>query len=182
MKKMICKKEKSALGGAVKRLGMACLFVLGVWCMAGCDKDNKPEVLEEEPEPVIEGIAASGPKRVAEEFIECIIAGKDSYYLFSSKVSMTKVQQGIAAYKEKAVYNVMGLIDESSNSKEIKIYFGAGYLLSNNQTAYSIRDIAIIEGLGTFAVKTGIIYLIVEHNTKTQTYYIIDFYGGAYKE
>jgi hypothetical protein len=40
MKKMIGKKGKSAFGGAVRRLRMACLLVLGVWCMAGCDKDD----------------------------------------------------------------------------------------------------------------------------------------------
>jgi hypothetical protein len=40
MKKMMGKKEKSAFSGAVKRLGMACLLVLGVWCMEGCDKNE----------------------------------------------------------------------------------------------------------------------------------------------
>jgi hypothetical protein len=40
MKKMNCKNEKSAPGGALKRLGMACLLICGVWCMAGCDKDD----------------------------------------------------------------------------------------------------------------------------------------------
>jgi hypothetical protein len=40
MRKTNCKKEKSAPGDAMRRLGMACLLVLGVWCMAGCDKDD----------------------------------------------------------------------------------------------------------------------------------------------
>jgi hypothetical protein len=40
MKKTNCKKETSAPGGAVKCMGMACLLMLCVWCMAGCDKDE----------------------------------------------------------------------------------------------------------------------------------------------
>jgi hypothetical protein len=41
MKKIDCEKGKSALGGVMKRLGMACLLILGVWCMTGCDKDEE---------------------------------------------------------------------------------------------------------------------------------------------
>jgi hypothetical protein len=41
MKKINCKNEKNALGGVVRRLGMACLLILGLWCMTGCDKDKE---------------------------------------------------------------------------------------------------------------------------------------------
>lgn len=41
MQKMNEKNGKSAFGCAVRRVGMACLFVLGVWCMAtSCDKEK----------------------------------------------------------------------------------------------------------------------------------------------
>jgi hypothetical protein len=45
MKMMNKKNGKSAFGCAVRRVGMACLFVLGVWCMTtSCDEEEDEKV------------------------------------------------------------------------------------------------------------------------------------------